>query len=84
MALGTSGAGLAQGGVADMVSLAVEDPAMICRKGDALLDSWIFAGPGRAVDCVWAAGRKLVERGRHQRREEISRDYRMAMEQLCA
>jgi formiminoglutamate deiminase len=84
IALGTPGAGLALGAAADMVSLAVEDPALICRKGDALLDSWIFAGPGSAVDCVWAGGRKLVEDGRHLRRDVIRRDYRMAMEQLCA
>lgn len=84
IALGTSGTGLALGEAADMVSLAVEDPALICRKGDALLDSWIFSGPGSAVDCVWVGGRKLVEGGRHLHREAISREYKAALEQLCA
>ncbi|MET0281871.1 MAG: formimidoylglutamate deiminase [Steroidobacteraceae bacterium] len=84
MALGAPVSGLAQGAAADMVSLATREPALICRKGDTLLDSWIFAGPGSGVDCVWADGRKLVENGRHTRREEIARAYRDAMEELCA
>lgn len=83
IALGTTGTALEQGAPADMVSLATDDPALICRSGDALLDSWIFASQG-AVDCVWVAGSKLVEGGRHLRREEIRRGYRLAMEELCA
>jgi len=83
-ALGMDGMGLAPGGAADMVSLAVEDPSLFCRKGDALLDSWIFASPRSVVDCVWVGGRKLVETGCHLRRDEIRRDYNRAMEELCA
>jgi formimidoylglutamate deiminase len=83
-ALGAPGAGLMQGAAADFVSLATQDPALICRQADTLLDSWIFAGPGSSVDSVWAGGRKLVQDGRHLRREEISRTYREVMEELCA
>ena len=83
-ALGMPDTGLVQGAAADMVSLAVQDPALICRTGDALLDSWIFASPRGVVDCVWVGGRKLVEGGCHRLREGIRRDYRKAMEELCA
>ncbi len=84
MALGTAGTALVEGAPADMLSLAADHPALVCRNEDALLDSWIFAGAQGAVDCVWVAGRKLVENGRHVRRDEILRGYRQAMEELCA
>ncbi|MEJ0101003.1 MAG: formimidoylglutamate deiminase [Pseudomonadota bacterium] len=84
MALGTAGTALMKSAPADLVSLAADHPALVCRNGDALLDSWIFAGAQGAVDCVWVAGRKLVEKGRHVRRDEILRGYRQAMEELCA
>lgn len=84
MALGAPSAGLAQGAAADFVSLATQEPALICRQGDTLLDSWIFAGPGSGLDCVWAGGRKLVQGGRHLLRDAISGAYRDVMEELCA
>jgi formimidoylglutamate deiminase len=83
-ALGEAEPGLTIGAAADMVSLAVEEPALNCRAGDQLLDSWFFAAPGNAIDCVWAGGRKLVEGGRHLRRDAIRRDYRDAIRELCA
>ena len=84
LALGEPDVGLSVGAAADMVSLAVEEPALNCRSGDQLLDSWFFAAPGTAVDCVWAGGRKLVEGGRHVQRDAIRRNYRDAMRELCA
>ncbi len=84
IALGGSAEALVPGAAADMLSLAVDSPALVGRQGDALVDSWIFAGAGRAVDCVWVQGRKLVEGGRHFARDRICRVYRQAMEELCA
>jgi formiminoglutamate deiminase len=84
VALGEPDTGLTPGAAADMVSLAVEEPALLCRSGDQLLDSWFFAAPGNAIDCVWAGGRKLVEGGRHVQRDAIRRNYRDAMRELCA
>ena len=49
-ALGTHPAGICEGASADMLSLDLNDATLVGRKGDTLLDSWIFAG-GR-VDCV--------------------------------
>ena len=48
---------------------------------DAVLDSWLFAN-GTKPDSVWVAGRKLVEGGRHHRRDEISARFRSVMHQL--
>ena len=79
-ALGVEAPRLAQGHAADFLSLKAEDAALIGRQGDAILDSWIFAG-GK-VDCVWRGGRKLVEDGRHFARNETRARYRRAVESV--
>lgn len=72
--------GIREGAAADLVSLDAGDPTYFGRTGDALLDSWIFAG-GR-IDCVWRLGRKLVQHGKHIAREAVSARYRRAVESV--
>ncbi len=79
-ALGQETCGIREGASADIVSLAAADAAYFGRKGDAFLDSWIFAGGG--IDCVWRAGRKVVVQGRHFARDEIVTRYRRAIESV--
>lgn len=79
-ALGQGGYGIGEGAAADLVSLDADDPAFFGRKGDAILDSWIFAG-GR-IDCVWRSGRKLVQQGKHIARDAILARYRRAIESV--
>jgi len=79
-ALGTDGGGLCEGASADIVSLDLEDRALVGRREDALLDSWIFAGG--TIDCVWRGGRQLVDGGRHFRREAIRKRFALAMTEL--
>jgi formiminoglutamate deiminase len=78
-ALGASEAAIRVGGSADLVSLDTNHPALIARSGDALLDGWIFAARGGAVDCVWRHGRKVVSGGRHVAREQIAKRYRAVL-----
>ncbi|MFN2259875.1 MAG: formimidoylglutamate deiminase, partial [Parasphingopyxis sp.] len=73
-------AGLASGNPADMVSLDGAHPSLAERKGDAVLDSWIFAGA--PVDCVWRRGERMVSGGRHHRREEIAEAYTAGLRKL--
>ncbi|SIQ87389.1 formimidoylglutamate deiminase [Rhizobium sp. RU35A] len=74
-------AGLAPGASADLVSL---DVAGVPYLGeDQILDHWIFAG-GVGVDSTWISGRKLVEKGRHFRRDAISRRFETVMRELLA
>ena len=70
--------GIAAGKPADFVSLRAPDGDL---TDDAALDSWLFAN-GTKPDSVWVAGRKLVEGGRHHRRDEISARFRSVMHQL--
>ncbi len=75
-------AGIAAGRPADLVSLQGDDPDFIGRAGDALLDSWIFAGPRPKIDRVWRRGEMVVEAGRHRGRDAIARRYRATLERI--
>jgi formiminoglutamate deiminase len=73
--------GIAAGGPADLISLKPDHPELAEGAPDRILDGWIFAGHA-AVDCVWVGGRKLVQDGRHHRRAEITRRFRLAMKSM--
>jgi formimidoylglutamate deiminase len=81
-ALGTGPAGIVAGHAADLVSLDADHPTLAGKHGDAILDAWIFAD-GARIDCVWARGRKLVEHGKHYRRDSIAAVFRAVMRQLA-
>ncbi len=81
-ALGATGEGIAAGTPADLVALG-PDEAIADRPGDAILDAWIFSRHARP-DAVWVGGRKLVEGGRHIRREAIRARFARAMQELAA
>ncbi|HEX4077892.1 MAG TPA: formimidoylglutamate deiminase [Rhizomicrobium sp.] len=79
-ALAQSPEGLCVGASGDLVSFDSNCPALASRTGDAILDSWIFAGA--VVDCVWRQGRKLVIAGRHVGREAVAVRHRGVLERL--
>jgi len=69
-ALAQACGGIEQGARADIVSLDTTHPSLAGRRGDAILDGFIFAAGADAIDCVWAGGNKVVEGGRHRLREK--------------
>lgn len=79
-ALGAAG-GIAAGQPADLATLDLS--AVPYLPAGSVLDHFVFA-QGIGVDCVWVAGRKQVEGGRHRRREAISARFALAMAQLHA
>ncbi len=81
-ALGAPAPALSAGMPADLVSLDAAHPALAGRDGDAILDSWIFAGGNVLVDCVWVGGRKCVSAGRHAGRDKVAARFRAVMEAL--
>lgn len=83
-ALGRLSSGIAVGEAADLVSLKGDNPFFAGRAGNAILDSWIFGGGARLVDCIWCGGIKRVEGGRHIARDAIDTRYRAAMTKLLA
>ncbi len=74
--------GLSANAPLDLVSLDAGHPALIERREDEILDSWIFASGRDVIDCVWRAGEKVVSGGRHRQREAIIARYRRAMKAL--
>jgi formimidoylglutamate deiminase len=76
-------AGLKVGAPADIVSLDPDHPILAGRSGEAILDSFVFAGRG-LVDSVWRGGATLVSNGRHHRRGEIALRYRQVLEKLLS
>jgi formiminoglutamate deiminase len=83
-ALGVASPGLLPGAVADVVALAADHPALAERRGDALLDGWIFAATSPAIAAVWARGRQVVADGRHIARASIAQAFRQALKRLLA
>ncbi|MDQ2860003.1 MAG: formimidoylglutamate deiminase [Pseudomonadota bacterium] len=83
-ALGVEPFGLEPGAPADLVCLDARHPSLAGRHGDALLDAWIFAARGGAVESVWRHGRKMVEGGRHIDRDVIAEAYRRTLSRLLS
>ena len=77
-------AGLATAAPFDVVSLEAAHPALIERREDEILDSWIFAAGRDVIDCVWRAGEKVVSGGRHRQREAIVARYKRAIKALLS
>jgi formimidoylglutamate deiminase len=83
-ALGVATAGIVEGAAADLVSLDAAHGALVARRGDALIDGFVFAARDGAVDCVWRAGEKLVAGGRHRARDTSLARFRAVMAKLLA
>jgi formimidoylglutamate deiminase len=52
------------------------------KRGDGVLDAFLFAGDSAMVKEVWAAGRHVVRQGRHIHRAPIIEAYRKTMSAL--
>ena len=63
----------------DIVTLDAGRSVFSSRRGDALLDSWIFGAPSGSVASVWRAGRQVVKDGRLVARERVEARYRRAL-----
>jgi len=76
--------GLKVGARADIVTLDTTHPSLAGRRGDGVLDGWIFAAGAGAVACVWAGGNKVVEGGRHRLRAKARDMFNAAVRRLAA
>ncbi|MBI1386701.1 MAG: formimidoylglutamate deiminase [Rhizobiales bacterium] len=75
---------LAPGNYADLLALDAKAVDLEGKRGDTLLDSYIFAGDDRMVADVWSAGRHVVVAGRHIARDAIIARYRAAVATLTS
>ena len=83
-ALGVKEAAISVGAPLDAVSLDPNHLSLIGRRGDALLDGWIFGARAGAIDGVWRAGRKVVSEGRHVDKTVIALRYSRVLRRLLA
>lgn len=84
LALGVEPGHLRESAVADIVALDSSHPSLAERRGDALLDGWIFAADRTAVQDVWCRGRHRVAGGRHVARDAVLHRYRSTLRKLLA
>ncbi|MBV8682084.1 MAG: formimidoylglutamate deiminase [Caulobacteraceae bacterium] len=83
-ALGAPAGGLRVDASADIVELDGEHPALLERRGDNLLDAWIFTAGREAVSSVWRAGELVVADGEHRNAGPIRERYRATLTRLLA
>lgn len=76
--------GLAVGHAADFVTLDASRPAIHGRKGDQLLDTWIFAARNTCIDTVWKRGQKLVASGQHKDSANVTAQYLKVVDRIMA
>ncbi len=74
--------GLRVGASLDVVGLRADHVSLCGRRGDAILDGWIFAAGAAAIDQVWRRGRKVVADGRHIHKAAIEVRYRRTLRAL--
>ncbi|VIO65113.1 8-oxoguanine deaminase [Bradyrhizobium ivorense] len=83
-ALAQATVGLLPGARADIVTLDTTHPSLAGRRGDAVIDGWIFAAGGSAIDCVWAGGDKVVVGGQHRLRAKAREQFNASVRRLVA
>lgn len=81
-ALGRGRGVIAPGEWADLVALDADATALLGRKHDTALDTWIFAADDRLVRDVWSAGRHVVQDGAHVARGRIETRFRKVMARI--
>ncbi len=82
VAAGRKAGSIAEGKLADLVSLDEEAVNLAGKTGDTILDSYVFAGDDNLVRDVWAAGRHVVSNSKHGEHEKISARYKAIMVEL--
>ena len=81
-AAGRKTGSIATGNWADLMVLDADNIDLDGKLGDAILDSYIFAGDDQMVTDVWSAGRHLVKESQHIQRSAIEKNYRKTMRKL--
>lgn len=82
-AAGIATSGLRVGAAADLVVLDQSSPFIAATEEDRLLDRWLFALGPDVVRHVMVAGRWVIRDRRHERDEEIDRDFQKVLQKVA-
>jgi len=83
-ACGIGGSGIAEGAVADLVTLYGEDPMLVGHDDASRLDALVFSGYELPIEAVMVSGEWLVLMGEHRIRQESREAYAKAVRDLGA
>lgn len=81
-ALGQNMGAIRAGMRADIIVLDGQHPDMVCRAGDAWIDTFVFVAGRACIKAVLSGGETVVTDGRHVRRAAIEAGWRKAMRRL--
>ncbi len=81
-ALGRKVGSLRPGHRADLIVLDVDNPQLVGREGDALLDAFVFAGNANPVRDVMVGGHWVIRDGKHPLEEPVAAGFARAVRRL--
>ena len=82
-ALARKSGAIAEGHLADLITVDTGSVDLHGLNGDDILDGWIFSSRGSVAE-VWSAGRPIVVDGVHRAREVVEQRYRRTLDGLVA
>lgn len=82
-ALGRKAGAIAPGCKADLVVLDPEHPILVGRRGEGLLDAWLFSGNATPVRHVMVGGKWVVRDGMHHAQQPIAAGFARTMRRLA-
>jgi formimidoylglutamate deiminase len=82
-ALGVKSGAIKAGYRADLIVLDSNDPVLYGKRGDQILDAWVFAVQRPAVKDVMVGGQWQVCNGRHRDEERIRLNYYRFVDELA-
>lgn len=81
-ALGRYAGSIEVGKRADFIALDPDSPSLLCKQGDLILDSMIFAGNVNPIRHVIAGGQHIVKDFKHIAEDEVLRAYVKTIKKL--
>ncbi len=81
-ALGQNVGSIMQGCRADLVELDSRHPQLDGRKGDSILDSFVFAGGNEMIRSVFVGGKQVISDGHHTEETRFRSDFTRTMKEL--
>lgn len=81
-ACGHNSGAIAVGKRADFVVLDTDHPLLYQRRGDELLDSWIFSGNQNTVRDVYVGGKHVIQDGQHAQEAAIAHRFKATLKTL--
>lgn len=72
-----------EGRRADMIVLDTKHPVLAGRSGDAILDTWIFAGGRDLIKDVFVSGQRVVAEREHIQQDRIAARFHQTISRLC-